>query len=234
MNNRFSINSVLCKIISKLKGELYSIDPQIPLTYIIRTILNKCLCLFLGMIRLRTFKLIMIDPSSTIKCSSKISFGKSLNIGPHCYIDALSREGLVFGDNVSMGYKTHLDLSGSLKHIATSAVIGNNVGLGTHGHYGCGVGRLVIGDYTIFGNYCSVHPETHNFNDLSIPIKYQGVYSKGGVIIGRNCWIGAKVTLLDGTQLGDNVIVAAGAVVNGKFPDNSIVGGIPAKIIKIR
>ena len=53
----------------------------------------------------------------------------------------------------------------------------------------------------------------------------------GGVKIGNDCWIGAKATILDGTVIGDHCIVAAGAVVKGVFPDNVIIGGIPAKII---
>lgn len=61
----------------------------------------------------------------------------------------------------------------------------------------------------------------------------QGVCRKG-IKIGKGCWIGAKATILDGTVLGDGCIVAAGAVVNGNFPPMSILGGVPAKIIKLR
>lgn len=59
-------------------------------------------------------------------------------------------------------------------------MIGNNVGLGSHGYFGCGVGYLEIGDDCIFGNYVSIHPENHNFNNLDIPIRLQGVVSLGG------------------------------------------------------
>lgn len=50
--------------------------------------------------------------------------------------------------------------------------------------------------------------------------------------IGNNCWIGAKTTILDGTIIGNHCVVAAGAVVKGIFPDNVIIGGVPARIIK--
>lgn len=52
--------------------------------------------------------------------------------------------------------------------------------------------------------------------------------------IGNDCWIGAKATILDGTVIGDHCIVAAGAVVKGVFPDNVIIGGVPARIIKYK
>lgn len=48
------------------------------------------------------------------------------------------------------------------------------------------------------------------------------------------CWIGAKVSILDGAIIGDNCIVVAGAVVKGEFPANSTIGGVPAKILKMR
>jgi acetyltransferase-like isoleucine patch superfamily enzyme len=52
------------------------------------------------------------------------------------------------------------------------------------------------------------------------------------ILIKRNAWIGAAATILPGVTIGENSIVAAGAVVNKDVPDNSIVGGIPAKLIK--
>ncbi len=186
-----------------------------------------------GMIRLKTLKRVFVSPSSKILCPSKIRFGKNFNVGYQCYIDALSRDGLVCGDNVSMGFHTHIELTGSLKLLGQGMKIGNNVGLGSHGHYGSGAGFVEIGNDTIFGNYVSLHPENHNYSDKEIPIRLQGVNSKGGIKIGNNCWIGAKVTILDGTVIGDNCIVAAGAVVSGIYPNNTIIGGVPAKVIKI-
>jgi acetyltransferase-like isoleucine patch superfamily enzyme len=54
----------------------------------------------------------------------------------------------------------------------------------------------------------------------------------GPIHIKRNAWIGANATILPGVTIGENAIVAAGAVVSKDVPDNTIVGGIPAKIIK--
>ena len=52
------------------------------------------------------------------------------------------------------------------------------------------------------------------------------------VTIGNDVWIGGNVTILPGVNIGNNVVVAAGAVVTKDVPDNSLVGGIPAKLIK--
>lgn len=221
----------ISRIISKKKGENFSIDENLPLIYLLGVLWSQFISMIWGKIRLHTFRAVYIDPSSTIRCASKIMYGKNLRIGKKCYIDALSIKGLECGNNVSIGYATHIELTGSLKHLGKGMTIGNNVGLGTHGHYGSGMGQLTIGDDTIFGNYVSIHPENHNYMDKTKPIRMQGVNGKG-VTIGRNCWIGAKVTILDETVIGDGCIVAAGAVVKGIFPERVIIGGVPAKIIK--
>ena len=52
------------------------------------------------------------------------------------------------------------------------------------------------------------------------------------VVIRKNAWIGANATILPGVTVGENAIVAAGAVVSKDMPANTIVGGVPAKIIR--
>ena len=106
------------------------------------------------------------------------------------------------------------------------------MGLGTQGFWGC-AGGITIGDDTIFGNYVSLHTENHIFSDVEPPVRFQGVTHQG-ISIGRNCWTGAKVTILDGVSIGDGWVIAAGAVVTTQCPANCIIGGVPAKIIKYR
>ena len=57
--------------------------------------------------------------------------------------------------------------------------------------------------------------------------------SKGRVVIGNNVWIGDKATILPGVTIGDGAIIAANAVVTKDVPQYSVVGGNPAKVIKI-
>lgn len=195
---------IINRIIKMIKGEQYQIDNAVPVGYMFSLVAGKILSMLWGGVRLKTLKPVFVSPTATIKCVSKFKFGKGLNIGYRCYIDALSHGGLICGKNVSMGMYTTIKLTGSLKQIANYVKIGNNVGLGTHGFYGCGVGHLEIGDDCIFGNYVSIHPENHNYSDHVVPIRLQGVNGKG-VVIGKNCWIGAKATILDGTKLAITV-----------------------------
>lgn len=226
------IRNLINLIISKLKKERFEIDSEIPLSYIIKFSLDKFISLCYGMLSFRTLKPIYRSLGTTIKCKNKIFFGININFAKGCHIDGLSREGITIGNNVSVGYNTTIIATGSFKTIGKGIIIGNNVGLGTHGFFG-GAGGLEIGDDTIFGNYVSIHPENHNYTDKNKSIRHQGVNHKG-IKIGNNCWIGAKATILDGTIIGNGCIVAAGAVVTGHFPDNVIIGGVPAKIIKSR
>lgn len=227
-----TIHKVISKAISSIKGEDFILDNRIPIGYLFATIFFRIFRGTRGAVIFKSFKRAFVSSSSKVKCVSKIRIGHNLSIDRDCYIDALSVEGIVFGDNVSIGKCTCIECSGTLKNLGKGLIIGNNVGLGTHGFFGC-AGGIEIGDDTIFGNYVSLHSENHNYADTHIPIRLQGVNRKG-IKIGKDCWIGAKATILDGTEIGDGCIIAAGAVVRGKIESYSIIGGVPAKTIKKR
>lgn len=226
------MHKFLSNVITQIKGEKFELDSNISASYITRFLLSRFVMLVVGMCKFRRFGKLYVHSSSKILCTSNIKTVGNLSIDRRCYIDALSTDGITFGNNVSIGKCTCIECSGTLKDIGKGLVVGDNVGLGTHGFFGC-AGGIEIGSNTIFGNYVSLHSENHNFADTTVPIRLQGVNRKG-IKIGEDCWIGAKATILDGTILGKGCIVAAGAVVRGEIPPYSIVGGVPAKILKSR
>lgn len=91
----------------------------------------------------------------------------------------------------------------------------------------------MIGKDVIAGQYIRFHSENHNYSDVNRLIREQGVTHQG-IQIGNNCWIGAGVVFLDGAELGDGCVVGANAVVTKKFPRNTVIAGIPAKIVRNR
>lgn len=106
--------------------------------------------------------------------------------------------------------------------------IGNNVATNNNLFF-CASNYIEIGDDTLIGQYVTIMDfEAHGI----APERRREVGEIGKVIIGRNVWLGNNVTILKNSKIGDNTIVATGAVVSGKFPDNVIIGGVPAKIIK--
>lgn len=94
-------------------------------------------------------------------------------------------------------------------------------------------GVIKIGNDVVAGQFIRFHSENHNYEDMDTLIKNQGVNHKG-IIVGDNCWIGSGVVFLDGASIANGCVVAANAVITKQFPENSIVGGVPAKIIGYR
>ncbi|MFT4740843.1 MAG: acetyltransferase-like isoleucine patch superfamily enzyme [Marivirga sp.] len=164
--------------------------------------------------------------------ASRISYGRFLKLGDHVYLSALGKQGIELGNNVGIGAFSRVVVSTSLNNIGAHIKIGDNVGIGEFAYLG-GAGGLEIGSGCIVGQYFSCHPENHNYQSITAEIRHQGV-SRKGIKISGNCWIGSKVTILDGVSIGAGSIIAAGAVVNKSFPENSIIGGVPAKLIKTR
>jgi acetyltransferase-like isoleucine patch superfamily enzyme len=85
--------------------------------------------------------------------------------------------------------------------------------------------RLTIGEGTIWAPNVCIRTGNHDLLDRK-------KYHCSNITIGKNCWIGFGAVILPGVILGDNVTVAANAVVTKSFPSNMLIGGIPARILK--
>jgi len=90
-----------------------------------------------------------------------------------------------------------------------------------------------IGDYVRIGPGVVIIASNHRFNQKDKLIIEQGIDAKG-IVIENDVWIGANVTILDGITIGQGSVISAGSVVTKSIDPYSIVGGIPAKLIKKR
>lgn len=95
-----------------------------------------------------------------------------------------------------------------------------------------GSGDFYFGAHSSTGDDLLVLTDNHNYQGIMLP--YDDTCNPKGVTVGESCWIGARVTLLPGCNLGEGCIVQAGSVVHGIFPPLSIIGGNPAQIFKYR
>lgn len=90
-----------------------------------------------------------------------------------------------------------------------------------------------IGKNSIFAHNVMIASENHGVDPESdLPYHAQPLITRP-VYVGDNCWIGANVSILCGARIGNNCVVGANSIVNKSFPDNCMIAGNPAKIIKI-
>ncbi len=131
--------------------------------------------------------------------------------------------------------------------------IGRWVWIGRGTSIRCHEGNIRIGDKVVLGGSVTINayldvevgPETivaddvyvsdfdHRYDDPAKPVRKQGIVTSP-VTIGRDCWIGTKVTVLRGVTIGDGCVVGANAVVGRDLPAGSVSGGVPARVLKRR
>lgn len=218
-------------MISLLLHRPFDLDEGVP----IGTLCNRSLSVGFGLVRglLITRRRIVLGRGARIMSVSLLkTAGGLVRINEFCHIDCLSRDGISVGRNFKLGAYSRMIASGSIADLGKGITIGDNVGIGEFAYIG-GAGGVVIGADCVIGQYLSVHPENHVFSDPDRLIRDQDV-TRQGIKIGPGCWIGAKVTILDGAVIGKGSVIAAGSVVTQSFPDQSVIGGVPARLIKSR
>jgi acetyltransferase-like isoleucine patch superfamily enzyme len=227
------IKNLIQAYINKTKNKDFIFDKDLKNSAITALAFSKTLALLRSLrldYKIRKRNKVFVGRKLKLINKGNIVIGNNVSIGDYVTLSALGRGQLHIKDNVSIGSFSQLVISSSYNNLGSHITIGKNVGFGEFSFLGGG-GGLDIGDNTIIGQYFSAHPENHNFSDSSKLIREQGVTRKG-IKIGKNCWIGAKVTILDGVIIGDNCVIASGSVVNKPFDKNCLIGGVPSKLLK--
>lgn len=93
--------------------------------------------------------------------------------------------------------------------------------------------NVTIGDHVIMGPDIKIYSRNHKTDRIDVPIQSQGKHYLE-TKIGDDVWIGANVIITAGCTIGNHVVLAAGSVITKDVPDYAVVGGVPAKIIKMR
>lgn len=224
------------KIITKIKGEPYKLDSAMTSSDLLVILKDKGIQAFRGMWKGLFFGkkhgIVFIGKRVTIRHARHIHAERGLTIGDGAYINALSKDGIALGDNVTIGAGSIIECTGVIRELGDGIRVGSHVGFAQNAFIAVR-GPIEIGDNCIFGPNVAIHSENHVFADPDIPIRLQGA-TRDGVKIGRDCWIGEGAVILDGVTIGDGCVIAAGAVVTKDIPSYSIAVGIPAKVIKRR
>ena len=114
--------------------------------------------------------------------------------------------------------------------------IGNHSGIGVNCEMnGTEGGVISIGDNVMMGPNVVIYTRNHESSRIDIPMREQGYAAPQPVNIGNDVWIGRNCIILPGATIRNGVIIAAGAVVpKGEYPEYSVIGGVPARVIKFR
>ena len=128
----------------------------------------------------------------------------------------------------SLGTKSVIESYCCINNAVGDVLIGNHTRIGIHNTI---IGPVTIGNHVNLAQGITVTALNHNFKDTTLRIDEQGI-STNPVVIGDDVWIGANAVILPGVTIGRHVVVAAGAVVTKDVPDNCVVGGVPAKVLK--
>ncbi len=150
-------------------------------------------------------------PTAVVFGEGRIAIGSQTAIGPYA--------------SLSAGMPMHAEARGApIIKIGDRCVLGKGIGIVGHE-------RIDIGDDIWTGHYVYITDQNHGYEDLDLPIGTQ-MWRNEPVSIGSGSWLGHGSIVLPGANIGRHVVVGAGAIVTGDVPDNAVVVGAPARVVR--
>jgi acetyltransferase-like isoleucine patch superfamily enzyme len=187
-------------------------------------------------LRAALYRLILrMDGLAAIENGVRLRFASNIQLGRNVYLDQgvylhACPQGIRIGDNtfVMHGAVLHVynfrDLPHAFIHIGRDSLIGElNVLRGQ--------GGITVGDRVYTAPLVQMLAVNHVFADPARPIVAQGITAEG-IVVEDDAWIGAGAILTDGVRVGRGAVVAAGAVVTQDAPPHTVVGGVPARVLR--
>jgi len=169
--------SFLNKIIRKLGKDGYTVDKQLTGMDTFIILKAKMASLMRGFYYKLFIKksngLLFVGRNCRISHCSKIRMGKTITIGDNVEINALSRQGITMGNNVSIHRNTIIECTGVIRELGEGLVIGNNVGIAQN----CFIqvrGKVTLGNNIMFGPNVSIFSAVQNFGALNCSVQFRG------------------------------------------------------------
>ncbi len=172
---------------------------------------------------------------AAIESGVRLRFASNLSLGPGSYLD----QGVYIHacpGGVSLGSRTYV-MHGSVLHVYNFRGLPNaGIFVGDDSLIGemnviRGQGGVHIGSRVYTSPLVQIIAVNHVFDDPTRPFVEQGITAQG-IVIEDDVWIGAGAVILDGVRVGQGAVIAAGAVVNKDVSAHTVVGGVPAKVLK--
>lgn len=164
----------------------------------------------------------------TLRHPHKVQIGDNVVIDDQCCLDAKGTDnrGIAIGNGVFIGRNTILSCKNG------DIVIGDHANIG----FNCEIfsaSRVTVGKSILMAAYTYLVGGDHLYDRIDIPVLEQGRTARG-IEVGDGVWLGTHVVVTDGSTIGRDAIIGAGAVVVGAVPDYAIATGIPAKVQRDR
>jgi acetyltransferase-like isoleucine patch superfamily enzyme len=158
----------------------------------------------------------------------KIRIGDNVVVDDNCCLDAKGSDnrGIDLGDRVFVGRNTILSCKNGDIVLDDDANVGFNVEIFS-------ASRVRVGKKVLVAAYTYLVGGDHLYDRTDVPVLDQGRTARG-IEVDDHAWLGAHVVVTDGSRVGRDAIVGAGAVVVGEVPDFAIATGIPAKVVRNR
>lgn len=211
-------------------GRDYRVDPTLPRAFIAGEYVRRGTQMVRSLLTWR--RVGFRGARVQVRSPRGLSVGRLAAIGEDSIVDASGSRGVALGTGAKLGRRVIVTTTSQLSKRGVGLRLGKFTGIGDYAHIGCS-GGVTFGDDVIVGPYLTCHSQEHVTGDLGELIRLQGT-RESEIVVGSNVWIGARVTLLAGARIGDGSIIAAGSVVRGHFPPMSVIGGVPARLIKSR
>jgi acetyltransferase-like isoleucine patch superfamily enzyme len=178
---------------------------------------------------LRMEGLAAIEPGVRLRFASRIRLGKGVYLDQRTYVHACPQ-------GVEIGAGT-LVMHGAVLHVYNFRAIPHSyIRIGRDslvGEYSVirGQGGVTIGDRVYTSPMVQIIAVNHVFDDPARPFVEQGITAEG-IVIEDDVWIGSGAVITDGVRVGKGAVVAAGAVVTRDVPPHTVVGGVPARVLR--
>ncbi|MCP4221485.1 MAG: hypothetical protein GY765_43070, partial [bacterium] len=173
---------------------------------------------------------VVFGRNMTIRHPNKIEIGDNVAFDDNTVIDAKGKtnKGLTIGNNVLVGRGSTISCKGGDIEIGDFSNIGpSNIIISES--------SLKIGKYVFTsGHLYMIAGGNHTIDRTDIPIWQQPSYSKGGIIVEDDVWIGASATILDGVKIGTGAVVGAATLVHKRIKPYTVNLGVPAQVVKKR
>ena len=143
-------------------------------------------------------------------------------------VTILGFENIELGRNITIMKNSYI-----YAHDGGSLVIGDNFTINSNSQLGASFGKIIIGNNCAIAPNCVLRASNHNFENPNIPFREQGhVY--GEIIIEDDVWIASNCVVVPNVTVGRSSVVGAGSVVTKNVEPYSVVGGVPARLMKTR